>query len=141
MQFEDVYKVKIRHRWGAPYGDDLESLAVETDWQAPAYNPSLKDPNGYTRTLAQSLTKLAVGPEIANDKLILHTVQRMWYSRDVWNTCGATGLGYPPLACQHEIDLDCLQNGYTVIVPSKAFFLSSRFFLPWRPKVFSRMHK
>ncbi|KAG9696824.1 hypothetical protein KCU95_g4076, partial [Aureobasidium melanogenum] len=78
LQFEDVYKVMIRHLWGAPWGDDLESLAVETNWQALAYSPTREDPNGYLKTPAQCLVRLTVKPEIVADKLILRTIQRIW---------------------------------------------------------------
>lgn len=101
LQFEDVYKVMIRHLWGAPYGDDLDSISVETDWQALAHNPTRENPNGYLKAPAQCLVKLTVKSEIVADKLILRTVQRIWYDRDVWENCKSYALECPLMVCQH----------------------------------------
>ncbi|CAD0090964.1 unnamed protein product [Aureobasidium vineae] len=83
VQFEDVYKVMTMHRWGAPYGDALDSLAVKLDWQVMRYDAGHEELNRYLATTGRCLTKFVVTPEIIDGQLLLHTIQRVWYDRDV----------------------------------------------------------
>lgn len=134
LQFEDVYKVMIRHLWGAPWGDDLESLAVETDWQALAYSPTREDPNGYLKTPAQCLVRLTVKPEIVADKLILRTIQRIWYDRDVWNHCKPHALECPLRACQHATRPGLTSSIDDLLAISRQGLRFPRPHLPWQQK-------
>ena len=92
IQFEDVYKVMSRHRWGPQHGEPLDSLTVHTGWR-PLH---MRVGNG--------MQKLDVTALIVDDSLVLETTQRIWHDGQQKHILRTNLARHPFRCCQHWND-------------------------------------
>jgi hypothetical protein len=71
LQFPDLQMVMNRHRWGGLHGAPLSSIAINTDWKV------IRD----TASGPSSLCKFDLEPGILGDNLVVHAMQRLFFTQ------------------------------------------------------------
>lgn len=107
IQFEDVYEVMNRHRWGE-LGEDLSSIATHTAWKVMMI-ADLEALDGRSHALGdvklnlgRCLVKFDATPLIIDGNLVLQTTQSMWYHPEMWEEMQKHGIGRHPFRhCKH----------------------------------------
>ncbi|THW31354.1 hypothetical protein D6D22_10208 [Aureobasidium pullulans] len=107
IQFEDVYEIMSRHRWGK-LGEDLSSIATHTAWKVMT-TADLEALDGRSHAkgdvrldLGRCLAKFDAIPLIIDGNLVLQTTQSMWYHPEMWEEMQKYGIGRHPFRhCKH----------------------------------------